>query len=250
MDPLGKKYIGIKNYLKLIEDELFWNSIWNTLYFSVCAVSLEVVLGLSLALLLNRKKTRNREIYRTLMMLPIIMTPIAVAYMWRVIFTPDLGILNYILSLFGIQGPEWLADMYWAMPALIIVDVWQWVPFMALIILSGLMSLPQEPFDAAKIDGASEWQTLWYITLPMIKQIILIALLIRIIDSFKLFDLVYAMTKGGPLRYTETFNYYIYTIAFRYLDIGYAGALSITLLLMLIILSIAFIRLGGFYERK
>ena len=250
MDPFGTKFIGIANYVKIIlGDEFFWNSVWNTLYFSVGAVSLELLLGMILALLLNRKNTGGRGVYRTLMMLPIIMTPIAVAYMWRVIYTPDMGIMNYLLSLIGIEGPEWTADIYWAMPSLIIVDVWQWIPFMALIFLSGLMSLPQEPFDAAKIDGASAWQSFWFITIPLLKPIILIALLIRVIDSFKLFDLVYAMTQGGPLRHTETFNFYIYQTAFRYLDVGYASALSITLLLMIILLSIAFIKVGGIDDR-
>lgn len=179
------------------------------------------------------------------MMLPIITTPIAVAYMWRIMYAPSTGLVNYLLSLVSIKGPDWIADIHWAMPSIIIVDVWQWTPFIAFILLSGLMSLPQEPFEAARVEGATAWQSFWLITLPLLKPVFLVALLIRMIDSFKLFDIVYAMTGGGPLRVTETFNFYIYLTAFRYLDIGYASALSLTLLIMIIVLSSIFIKVGG-----
>jgi multiple sugar transport system permease protein len=176
--------------VRTVKDGDFWHSVIVTLRFSLAAVSLELILGLMLALLLNRKNTASRHVYRTRMMLPIIMTPIAVAYMWRVVYAPSTGILNYLLSLLGISGPAWVADINWALPSLIIVDVWPWTPFLALILLSGLMSLPQEPFEAAKVDGASAWQSFWFITLPLLRPIILVAVLIRLIDSFKLFDIV------------------------------------------------------------
>jgi multiple sugar transport system permease protein len=248
LSPEDYKFVGFANYVRTVKDGDFWHSVIITLRFSLAAVSLELVLGLILALLLNRKNTASRHVYRTLMMLPIIMTPIAVAYMWRVVYAPSTGILNYLLSLLGISGPAWVADVNWALPSLIIVDVWQWTPFLALILLSGLMSLPQEPYEAAKVDGASVGQSFWFITLPLLRPIILVAVLIRLIDSFKLFDIVYAMTGGGPVRVTETFNFYIYTIAFRYLDIGYACTLTVTLLIMIGVLSLALIKVSRIHE--
>lgn len=246
LEPQASKFIWFKNYLNvLFKDANFWHSVGVTLYFSVLVVCLEITLGLILALLLYRKTNPVRNIYRTIMMLPIITTPIAVAYMWRIMYAPSTGLINYLLSLIGIKGPDWIADVGWAMPSLVIVDVWAWTPFIALMLLSGLMSLPQEPFEAAKVEGASPWQSFWFVTIPLLRPVLLVALLIRMIDSFKLFDIVYAMTGGGPLRATETFNFYIYLTAFRYLDIGYACALSLTLLVMIIFLSIIFIKAGG-----
>jgi multiple sugar transport system permease protein len=248
LSPEDAKFVGLANYFQALHDTDFWNSVVVTLIFSFFAVSLEMLLGLVLALLLNRKNTRSRQVYRTLMMLPIIMTPIAVSYMWRVIYAPSTGILNYSLSKIGITGPLWIADVHWALPSLIVVDIWQWTPFLALIFLSGLMSLPQDSLEAAKVDGASAPKSFWYITLPLMRPIIVIAVLIRLIDSFKLFDIVYAMTGGGPLRATEAFNFYIYLIAFKNLDIGYACTLTVTLLLMIGVLSLGFVRTGKIYE--
>jgi multiple sugar transport system permease protein len=246
LEPQSSRFIGLKNYINvLFEDGAFWHSVAVTMYFSVIAVGLEIIIGFILALLLNRKMNPIRNVYRTVMMLPIITTPIAVAYMWRIMYAPSTGLVNYLLSLVSIKGPDWIADIHWAMPSIIIVDVWQWTPFIAFILLSGLMSLPQEPFEAARVEGATAWQSFWLITLPLLKPVFLVALLIRMIDSFKLFDIVYAMTGGGPLRVTETFNFYIYLTAFRYLDIGYASALSLTLLIMIIVLSSIFIKVGG-----
>jgi len=246
LEPQASKLIWFKNYMNvLFKDSIFWHSVGVTIYFSVLAVIIEIILGLILALLLNRKINTVRNIYRTIMMLPIITTPIAVAYMWRIMYAPSTGLLNYLLSLVGIKGPDWIADVGWAMPSLVIVDVWAWTPFIALMLLSGLMSLPQEPFEAAKVEGATAWQSFWFVTLPLLKPVFLVALLIRTIDSFKLFDIVYAMTGGGPMRATETFNFYIYITAFRYLDIGYASALSLTLLIMIIFLSMILIKAGG-----
>jgi|ERR1700722_15446082 len=248
LNPEDDKFVGSDNYLQAFRDSDFWNSLVITLIFSFAAVSLEMLFGMLLAVLLNRKNTTGRQVYRTLMMLPIIMTPIAVSYMWRIIYAPSTGILNYLLSRIGISGPLWIADVHWALPSLIIVDVWQWTPFLGLIFLSGLMSLPHDLLEAAKIDGASAWKSFCYITLPLMRPIIVIAVLIRMIDSFKLFDIVYALTGGGPLRATEALNFFIYRIAFKNLDIGYACALTITLLLMISLLSLGLVKTGKIYD--
>jgi multiple sugar transport system permease protein len=248
LNPEDYGFVGLSNYYRAITDVDFWNSLGVTLLFSSFAVTLEMILGFSIAILLNRHSTLSRQIYRTLMMLPIIMTPVAVSFMWRVIYAPSSGILNYILRSVSIPAPLWVADPHWALPSLIIVDVWQWTPFLALIFLSGLMSLPPEPLEAAKIDGASVLQSFWFVTAPLMRPIIVIAVLIRLIDSFKLFDIVYAMTGGGPLRATEALNFFIYRIAFKELDIGYACALTITLLSLICLLSLGFIRAGRIYD--
>jgi multiple sugar transport system permease protein len=248
LSPEDDKFVGLDNYLQAAGDADFWNSVIITLLFSFAVVSLEMLFGMILALLLNRKNTRSRQIYRTLMMLPIIMTPIAVSYMWRIIYAPTTGILNYVLSRIGLRGPLWIADVHWALPSLIIVDVWQWTPFLALIFLSGLMSLPNDSLEAARVDGASPQKSFWYIVLPLLRPIIVIAVLIRMIDSFKLFDIVYARTGGGPLRATEALNFFIYRIAFKNLDIGYACALTITLLIMISLLSLGLVRTGRIYD--
>jgi len=164
----------------------------------------------------------------------MIMTPIAVGNMWKLMYSPTLGIINYFLSFLGIRGLEWVADPKWALFSLIIVDAWQWTPFLSLVFLAGLISLPREPFEAALVDGASSLKTLRFIIIPLLKPIFIVGLLFRLIDSLRTFDIIYSLTGGGPVRSTETFNIFIYLRAFRDLQIGYSSALTLILLFLII----------------
>jgi multiple sugar transport system permease protein len=242
--PKDLSFQGAGNYLKiLLKDDIFWHSLKVTGYFTGGSLLLELLLGLGVALLLN-EEFRGRNLIRVLLMLPMVATPVAVSYMWRIMYNPILGIINYFLRVFHL--PQWagIFDASTTMPSLIIVDVWQWTPFMALIILAGLMSLPREPLEAAEVDGASFLQSFWYVTLPVLKPVIFIAVLLRAIDLFKTFDIIYALTGGGPGRISETLNIYIYLTAFRTLEMGYASALTLIALAVIIGLCTVLIRVA------
>ncbi len=242
--PMDLSFQGAGNYLKiLLKDDIFWHSLKMSGYFTGGSLLLELLLGLGVALLLN-EEFRGRNPARVLLMLPMAATPVAVSYMWRIMYNPTLGLINHFLRI--VHLPQWagIFDMSTAMPSVIIVDVWQWTPFMALIILAGLMSLPREPLEAAEVDGASFLQSFWYITLPLLKPVVVIAVLLRVIDLFKTFDIIYALTGGGPGRSTETLNIYTYLTAFRTLEMGYASALTLIALGVIIGLCTVLIRVA------
>ncbi len=239
--PKDMTFIGFMNYLSLLRNGDFWNSLKTSFLFTISTVGLEFIIGLLLALLLNRD-FKGKNLFRTLFLFPMIVTPIAVGYMWRIMYSPSLGVINYFLSFIGITGKEWVADPKMALLSVVIVDVWQWTPFMALIFLAGLMSLPREPFEASIVDGSTQVQSFYYITLPLMKPVFIVALLFRFIDSFRTFDIIYSMTGGGPIRATETFNIHIYYNAFRDLQIGYSGALAIVFLFLVIVICTLILR--------
>jgi len=172
------------------------------------------------------------------MMLP----PIVVAIIFKIIYIPEFGVINWFLGLFGIRGILWEASVHTALPSLILVDIWEWTPFMFLILLAGLQSLPLDPYEAAVVDGASGFQIFRYITFPLLKPIIVIALLLRIMDTLRIFDQIFIMTGGGPANATETLSLYIYRHGFRFYNIGYATAMSFLLLIFTVIISNFFIR--------
>jgi len=231
--PDQAEFIGLQNYWDFIKDPNFWRALFNTFCFSGGSVCIEIILGLVFMLLLCRRELPGRNVFRTLIILPMVATPIAVTYMWKIMFSPSLGILNYFLAPFHLK-PLWIADPALAMISLILVDVWQWTPFVVLIMVSGFMSLPMEPYEAAIVDGANWWQIFWKITLPLLRPIFFIVLILRLIDSLKTFDIIYALTGGGPMQVTETLNIFIYQNAFRFLHIGYAAAASIGFLFITI----------------
>ena len=185
---------------------------------------------------------------RTLIILPMSITPIVVGLMWRILYNPSFGLINSTLASLGIAGPEWLGSRDTALLSVILVDVWQWTPFMFLMMTAELQSLPIEPFEAARVDGASGLQTFQLITLPMMKPIILIALLFRIIDGFKVstFDPIFIMTKGGPGSITQTLNIYAFLTGFEWFNLGYASAIVVCALLLLTLIGRLFLRSGVF----
>ncbi|MDA8217456.1 MAG: sugar ABC transporter permease [Dehalococcoidales bacterium] len=237
------KFIGLQNFTDLfLKDQNFVDSIWRTVYFTAIAVVVEMVLGLAIALLLNRE-LKGHKIIRTLFMLPMMATPTAMALIWVLMYNPTLGVLNYLLSLLGVPPQEWLSNLNYVIPALAIVDIWQYTPFVTLVLLAGLATVPVEPVESARIDGASAWQVLWHIILPLLRPTMMVAALFRIIDTLKTFDTIYVMTQGGPGRASQTMNLFAFQTAFEYFHVGYAAAVSISLIVLVFIVSGALIRL-------
>lgn len=219
-------FFGLTNYLALPSDTRFVDSISRTLYFTILAVAVEVVLGVAIALLLNRDFPFKR-IINSIMLLPMMATPVAIAMVWLLMYVPTSGVINYVLRLFNLPQGLWVYDANSVIPALALVDVWEWTPMIILISLAGLAALPHDPYEAAIVDGASTWQTVRYVTIPMLLPTISIATLLRLIDALKTFDIIYAMTQGGPGFTSETLNIYAYVQAFGYFNFGYASSILV-----------------------
>lgn len=232
---LGPKmnFIGLGNFYDILKDERFWEDLAFTLFYVGMVVIIELFLGLGLASLLNRK-FRFRNFFRIIYLLPMTAPPIAVAALWRMFLQPDLGVINKLLVAVGLPLVKWTTDPGIARISLVIVDVWQWTPFMLLALLAALQSMPQEIYDAAVVDGASPGQTFLHITLPLLSPIITTLILLRAIDAFKLFEYTYGITGGGPAGKTESLSYYIYLRGLSYFDMGYASALSWVFLLIVL----------------
>jgi multiple sugar transport system permease protein len=235
-------FVGFKNFTDILgKDARFWNSLWITIQFTGVGVFLELALGLAIALYLHRE-FRGRGIVRTVMLLPMVSTPAAIALIWVVMFNPSLGVLNYFLSLVGVKPLLWLGHPRTVLPSLIFMDVWKWTPFMVLILHAGLQSLPTSPFEAARIDGAAGWQLFRYVTLPLLRPSIAVALIFRTMDSLKTFDAIYVMTEGGPNKASEVLNIYVFQEGFKYYHIGYAAALAVILLVLVFGVNLVLVR--------
>ncbi|MHB1133499.1 MAG: carbohydrate ABC transporter permease [Chloroflexota bacterium] len=237
------EFVGLQNYVDLFtKDQNFVDSIWRTIVFTALAVVVELVIGLGIALLLNRE-LRGHKIIRTLFMLPMMATPTAMALIWVLMYNPTLGVLNYLLGLLGVPPQEWLSNLGLVIPALAVVDIWQYTPFVTLLLLAGLATIPSEPVESARIDGANAWQVLWHIILPLLRPTIVVAALFRIIDTLKTFDTIYVMTQGGPGRASQTINLFAFQTAFEYFHIGYGAAVSLSLIVIVFTVSLGLIRL-------
>jgi ABC-type sugar transport system permease subunit len=240
--PDEREFVGLDNYLWTIQSPNFLNSITVTLIFTVAAVTLEFLLGLALALLVNRE-FRGQGIVRTILMLPLFLTPSVVGLLFVRLYYPGDGIVPLFLSLFGLDNNfPLLGTRATALPAIILMDVWRTTPFMFLVLLAGLQSLPQEVIEAAEIDGASPWQILKSITLPLLMPLILVALTIRGMDAFREFDSFALLTGGGPGQATEVISMMAYILAFRAYDIGRASAVSWVILILVLGFSIFFVK--------
>ena len=222
-------------------DSQFHVGLLNTVIFTACAVTVEFLLGLGLALLFDRF-IRHFNFLKTVLMIPMMLPPIAVAITWKLIYQPQFGVLNELMYRLGLPLRAWAGDVHLAMFTIILADIWEWTPFVFLLMLAGLASLPIEPYEAAEIDGASAWQQFWDLTLPFLKPVIAIALLLRAMDAMRLFDLVFILTGGGPANATIVLSLYIFQVAFRFVDIGYAAAMSLFVLAVTTVLSTWFIK--------
>lgn len=239
--PNPPKFIGLANYAELLQDARAMQSLGRTLLITVCSVSLQMVLGVAMALVMN-KHFFGRGLFRTLALFPVVATPVAISLIFVTMMNPQTGVLNHFLTSLGLNAQQWIYAEKSVLPALILVDTWQWTPFVMLIALAGLATLPSEPYEAAKIDGANAWQTFWGITLPMLMPSLFVALLFRAIDTLKLFDTIYAMTQGGPGTASETINLYLYTLSFNYFRMGYASSMVIALLVLVLGITLLLIR--------
>ncbi|SDB85128.1 carbohydrate ABC transporter membrane protein 1, CUT1 family [Sanguibacter gelidistatuariae] len=229
-------YIGIQNYIDALTDmRRFWPAAWRTIVFTVGAVTLEVVLGLALAMLM-RKAFKGMRWVRTALMIPLLATPVAIGILWLLILDPTNGIANHLLGFVGIPPQEFLGSVSQSLPTLMLIDVWQWTPMMTLLLLAGLTTLPEEPEEAARVDGASSWQRFRHIIVPMLWTTLLTALVLRAVDALKTFDILYA-TKGpggGSNFEVETLNVYAYGLTFDYQEYGLASAVLVLFTLFII----------------
>ncbi|TMB82307.1 MAG: sugar ABC transporter permease [Chloroflexi bacterium] len=244
-----RSFIGLDNYVRAINDEGARTAVINTLVFVVGAVALEFALGLGLALLLWRD-TRLNKIAAALLLIPISLTPLVSGLVWRAMLNADFGSIGWYLANFLGQREGLTAQSTTAMLAVIIVDAWQWTPLVMLVLLAGLKSLPVEPFEAAQVDGAGRWATVRHLAVPMLAPTIVLALLIRTMDAFKLFDVVFAMTQGGPGLTTTVLNFDVYKQGLVFFDMGYAAALSNILLVMIGIFAVIYIGVAGRQRRE
>ncbi len=219
-------FIGLDNYIRLFQDERFQGAVVRTVYFTALAVLIEMGLGIAIALLLNRE-FKGKRIITSIMLLPMMATPVAIAMVWLLMFEPTAGIINFSLKQLGLPRGLWIGGKDTVIPSLALVDIWEWTPMIVLICLAGLTALPHDPFESAIVDGASYWQITRHITLPLLMPTITVAMLLRLIDALKTFDIIYTMTLGGPGFASETLNILTYQNAFYYLHFGYASSLLV-----------------------
>lgn len=236
----GSRFVGLDNYLALVRDPLFWHSLQLSITYVIASVVGSLILGFSLALLLDRE-LRAMSLLRSFLIVPMVVTPVSVGLTWRMMYSDQIGIVNHILSALSLPRPLWIESTATALPAVILVDIWEWTPFMFLIILAGLRSLPVSPFESAMVDGASWWQRFRFLTIPMIKPIVYVAVILRTVDALRIFDQVFVMTRGGPAQATDLFSVFLYRVGFKHSHISYAAALSWVLLLLSTFLLVLFV---------
>jgi multiple sugar transport system permease protein len=232
-----RRFIGLKNYSDALVDERLWAALGHTLVILVVAVAVELLLGLLLAQLLVNPLPGKR-FFVTLFILPVIMAPLIVGYTWRMLWDAQYGPINQMLGWIAGRPVEivWLANPRTVYPAILITEIWQWTPFMFLVLLAGLVAIDPQLREAAALDGASGWQTFRLVILPLVQPIMLIAILFRALDVFKLFDIIFSLTGGGPGSQTETVSFYIYQLGFKNFRLGYTAAVSILVLIIVSVL--------------
>jgi len=235
-------FVGFDNFIDLVTDDRVWNGVKVMVYFSGLSLVLEIGLGLLIALYFNRE-FRGSEIVQAIYIFPFAATPVAVALIWRIMLNPEIGVLNYLLRSIGLPGSLWVSGEHTVIPALVLVDVWKWTPMITLIVLAGLKSLPPDPYEAARIDGANALQIFWYITLPMIRPVLIAALMLRSLDNLKEFDMIYTITQGGPGIASETLYLYSYMVGFGFFKAGYGSALMVVVFLIVLVFNVVMNRM-------
>ncbi len=235
------EFIGFDNYIRMFSDELLQTSTGNTIFFAFASVALEVILGLMVAMVICSDKKWARGV-TSIFMIPMIMAPVAIGTLWRMLLDPSTGLINYVLSFFGVEKIIWLGTPATAMLSVIMVNVWQYTPWVTVICAAGLKALPLDCIQAALVDGATPWQIFRKIVLPLIKPVLVVVLMIRFIDAFKVFDTVYVMTNGGPGSATEMLPNYIYKQGLKFFDVGYAASLAIVFVLVMTLTTSLFLK--------
>ena len=239
------RFVGARNYLQLFEDPLFWKALWNTLYFLVAGGPLSIAVSLGAAVLLQSKLVRYQSFFRFVYFAPVVTTLVAVAIVWRFIYHPRFGVLNFFLSFLGVDMIDWLGDPQWAMPAIIILAVWKNFGYNMIIFIAGLQNIPASLYEAASIDGAGTWQRFTKITLPMLAPTTAFITIITMIGYFQLFAEPYVMTQGGPLNSTLSIVLLMYQQGFRWWNMGYSAAIAFVLFAFILLASIVQTRLQG-----
>jgi multiple sugar transport system permease protein len=232
------RFVGLDNYLFLLRDDRFWNALGNTAYFTALSVTVELLLGLAVALLMERL-FRLKGVARAVILVPWAIPTVVSARMWEWIFNTDFGVLNYLT---GVRI-NWLGSPFWAMHAAVAVDVWKTTPFVAILLMAGLQAIPRDLYQAARVDGAEPWAVYRHVTLPLLRPVILVVLLFRTLDAFRVFDAVYVLTGGGPANSTETLSIYAYRVLFQTLQFGYGSALAVTVFFFTGLISVGYISL-------
>ena len=239
----SRKFVGWENFAWALREPALFNSIKVTLLFTAFAVSAELVLGLVIAFLLE-KGFRGIAFLRTVFIMPIMIAPVVVGLLWRYLFDANFGFINYVVQFLGMEPKVWLGTPGLALPAVIITDIWQWTPFMFILFLAGLQSLPKDPVEAAQVDGASLWQVITKVKLPLLAPVIWVAVILRVIDAFRSLEVMFIMTFGGPGRETEVLSLNIYKTAFMSQRLGLAAVNAVFLLVFILLLSVAFLMIA------
>jgi multiple sugar transport system permease protein len=232
-DLANLRFVGLSNYGKLLETPLFWQALGNTLYFVVAGVPLSIAASLGAALLLHSRLARFKPFFRTALFAPVVTTLVAVAVIWRYLLNTRYGLLNYALGGIGIDPIDWLGDPHWAMPAIILFAVWKNFGYNMIIFLAGLQSIPEELYEAARIDGASIWRQFVSVTLPMLSPVVMLVGILTVAGYFQLFAEPYVMTQGGPLQSTVSVLYFMYEEGFKWWNLGSASAVAFVLFLLI-----------------
>jgi len=244
------EFVGFDNFARLFTDKNLHNGLWVTLIFVFFTVLIQMLLGFGLALLLNREM-RGKNVLRAIMVLPLFATPVALGYLGITIFYETNGPINLLLRQMGMTGIPWISNPFWAKVAIILVDIWQWTPFVFLVSLAGLQGLPVEVYEAAEVDGATGPQLFRHITLPLMAPTLWLILMLRLVDAFKVFDIPMSLTLGGPGRATEVYSMFTYRTGMRFFDHGYAAAQGFLLLFLVsVVVSMLFGRIRSLYEES
>jgi multiple sugar transport system permease protein len=238
----AREFIGFSNYINLFHNPEFWSAIWVTFRFTVASVCLTMIIGVALAFLMFQN-LRGSNIVRTFVIAAMVIAPIVIGTAWRLMYNPGWGLINYFLIVLHIGSKPFLAQASLVLPAVIAVDVWQWSPLVMIIVLAALQGLPMEVYESARVDGASLFQVFVHITLPLIQPALLLALLIRTMDAFRVFDTVYAMTGGGPGIASENLNILMYNTGFEFFQVSKAAAMAIVSLVIITVVCMYIVKI-------
>ncbi|GHV63520.1 ABC transporter permease [Spirochaetia bacterium] len=241
------RFAGFNTYLMVLREPRFAAAVWRTFAFTFGAVAAEAVMGTIIALILNRE-FRGKNFLKFILLLPLVVTPVSIGIVFNLFYDPTIGFLNYVLSVFHLPQSGWVTASSTVLPSLMLVDIWQWTPMIALIVLAGLSGLSQEPFESAMVDGANGAQTFFRITLPMIMPTVLTAVVLRAVDALKTYDIIYAMTRGGPGYSSETLNILAYKMSFEYFNMGRSSAVLVFLFVVVLLFSMAVMQLRKKFE--
>lgn len=230
-------YVGLENYRAVFSDAAFWQAGWVTLKFTVVAVGMQMILGIGIAFLLHGA-TFAKGLTRSLLILPLATSAAVTGLFWRYLYDTQFGVMNWMLGSLGLPEPNWLGDYTIALWSVVLFDIWQWTPFVALIALAGLQALPKEPFEAAELDGASRWRVLTNLTFPLLKPVLFLVLVLRTIDCVRLYDAVAVLTRGGPGTATETMTFYLYRTGLKLFRMDYASTMAIFFLYVMLVAAV------------